>query len=530
MSAGYVVEPVSESSVQGFCYIFKGNARSRGVWNKTTNKVRTEHDGHNINHFKDHLNGVEGTGAVPIMDDENCVFAVLDLDNHKRKVDLDILEINRIIAAHKLPLIPCRSKSGGVHCYMFFSEPVPAIRIRMAIGVWQKLFEMPVSDGIDLFPKQDHLEKTEDGGRAYGNWINLPYFDATDTNRYAVDKAGLKLGLDEFIAYVLASRITAEKLEDILAHDHVEAPPCVQRMIQGGVDLGSRNMALYNITVYMKKAFPESYAPMVLDLNQKIFARAIPIEEAKRTIKSAGRRDYRYKCQDEPCKSLCDSKVCVKRLYGITPEDRDEMNNAMDLPEFTGLIKYDTDPPRWSFKMGEKLLEGVNTEELFSFTMLRKAVASKLCVHIPNMSANRWDKILAEMFTTVTTVEVPKETSANGQAVTRLVEYLEKAVSRIMDGYDIEREHEKLSRGMPCVLIENGEQYGAFRMSDFVKHLKSTRSEDLKGANLYYALRDGLDIRDMVTEVKGKKVSVWGVKVSKLSKVAAAPHVFTPEF
>lgn len=518
---------MDKNLVYRFAALFDGNKRSYGVWDKNTGKMSTNKGDPGTPEFAAHLQGGVGLGVVPIRDDNTVIFSVVDIDNHGTDKDIELTTVVKACKDKNYPVLCCRSKSGGVHVYVFYSEPVPAHR---AIALTTAVASNIGYPSSEIFPKQDRLMDSPDGEKALGNWVNLCYFNGDKGNRKAVTTSGRAITLEEFIDAAESRRLSAADVDDILSAGHVEAPPCIQRMYNEGVPAGYRNQALYNITVYLRKAKPDTFVDDALDANNQIFDRPLPATEAKRTIKSASRRDYRYKCGEEPCKAYCDSRTCVTRLYGITPDEETDLRNGNNLPVFSGLTKYNTEPPRWGFSMDGKKIEGVDTEELFNFNALRKAVAAKLNLHIPNMPMRRWDSVLSSLFVDVMVVDVPKEASASGQAVARLSEYLAKADSRLVDGYDENKERAKLTRGMPCIQFFDGVKYGAFRMTDFVKHLKNTRSEDLKGANLYFALREHLAVETKRIRVSGKPMTVWAVPMDNLQRVEVSQIEFKPEF
>lgn len=525
---------ISKALLYKFAGLFSGNQRSHGVWDKATGKMRTEHSAAAVDDYKMHLTGEQGVGVVPIMDDGTSHFAVIDIDNHGQTEDTDIAAVAKAISDRGYPLIPCRSKSGGVHCYIFFSAPIPSHKARAVLAAMAPNVGHPHAE---IFPKQDRLMDDKDSGeKALGNWINLCYFDSDGGNRRAITSTGRVMTLDEFVEVAEAKKVSEVDVDNLLSSGHVEAPPCIQRFFNEGVPSGYRNQALYNIVIYLRRSRPDTFIDDAMDVNNQIFDRPLPAVEAKRTIKSASRRDYKYKCGEEPCKAYCDSRTCVTRLYGITPDEASDIRNADAMPEFTNLTKYDTDPPRWGFNMGDKRIEGVDTEELFNFNSLRKAVAAKLNVYIPAMSSRRWDALLSVMFQSTTTVDVPRDASAAGQAVERLCEYLSKADARLSEGYDEAKERDKLTRGMPCIQfmdLEGGNvKCGVFKMTDFVKHLKNTRSEDLKGANLYFALREqlGVDTKRIRVGPASKPTTIWYVPMANLNRMDAVPPDFKPEF
>ena len=62
-----------------------------------------------------HIDGGQGIGSIPIRSGDVCKFGALDIDVY----DLDHKTLNKKIQDLKLPLLHCRSKSGGAHLFLF---------------------------------------------------------------------------------------------------------------------------------------------------------------------------------------------------------------------------------------------------------------------------------------------------------------------------------------------------------------------------------------------------------------------------
>ena len=63
-----------------------------------------------------HIDGKQGVGAIPITQESTCRFGALDVDVY----DLDHKALQKKIQTLKLPLIHCRTKSGGATCTCSF--------------------------------------------------------------------------------------------------------------------------------------------------------------------------------------------------------------------------------------------------------------------------------------------------------------------------------------------------------------------------------------------------------------------------
>src|ERR1700761_8583551 len=77
-------------------------------------------------HWKAHLEGTEGLGIVPITDYQESKFMAIDLDvSMMENLKVTLTGVQEKINHFQLPMVLCRSKSGGCHLYVFFKEMVP---------------------------------------------------------------------------------------------------------------------------------------------------------------------------------------------------------------------------------------------------------------------------------------------------------------------------------------------------------------------------------------------------------------------
>ncbi len=74
--------------------------------------------------WEDHLSGKRLIGCTPILDNDRVMWGALDIDIYQNSNTIE--ELNKQIINNNLPFILFRSKSGGAHVYLFFSESVPA--------------------------------------------------------------------------------------------------------------------------------------------------------------------------------------------------------------------------------------------------------------------------------------------------------------------------------------------------------------------------------------------------------------------
>lgn len=510
---------MSHAEVERYAALFRGNDRSYGVWLPDTTKMMTEKSAVTLKEYEQHLKGERGLGVVPITDSGHSWFGVIDIDNHGDTKDIDLVAMVKKITEKSLPLVACRSKSGGIHVYVFCKEPVRSKVLRVALEKWASQIGYPKAE---IFPKQDYLDTEVDGEKRLGNWINLCYFNAKDSNRATVDAEGKILSLSKFLSKAESLKISTDDLTSVINTAHIGAPPCIQRLLSEGVPAGARNEAMYNITVYLKRAKPNTYLDDALDINNEVFDPPLPTVEAKRTIKSASRRDYKYRCGLDPIKSLCDSKTCVNREFGITKSEFDDMSAGAMLPTFSNIVKYKTDPVKWGIMVTatvnrgdgttetkKQLVDNIPTEVLYNFEHLKNRITEALTIGVPSITKRRWEGMLIPLIADARVVLIPEDASISGMIGGRLMEFLDKVN---LDVTDMAKEREKILRGMPCVIdIPDRGRSIAFRAMDFVKYLKSVKSEDVKGPNLWFALKNipNLELDHYKIKVKGKSVTVW---------------------
>ena len=153
--------------------------------------------------WEGHLSGQgDAIGIIPINEDNNCKWGCIDVDTYPLYLTKLIQDIRRM----KLPLVVCRSKSGGAHCFLFTTDWVPAKDMQETLQT--------VAAGLgygtsEIFPKQKSLNL--DRGDV-GNFLNMPYYDAEDGLRYGIKDDGQSATIEEFFALHETYAQTKEQL------------------------------------------------------------------------------------------------------------------------------------------------------------------------------------------------------------------------------------------------------------------------------------------------------------------------------
>ena len=187
----------NKMSIDKFKEIFKGLERAHGCTKINTpgeNGVKVKGQSFVVRQpvtddlWLKHLGGSQSLGIIPINDDNQCQWGCVDIDSY---AGFDHKKLINQIKQLNLPLVVCRSKSGGAHVFLFTTEPVSAERMR------DKLTEIKTAlgyGGSEVFPKQIKLKSQDDTG----NFLNLPYFNGDNTTRYAFLSNGEAANLSGF--------------------------------------------------------------------------------------------------------------------------------------------------------------------------------------------------------------------------------------------------------------------------------------------------------------------------------------------
>lgn len=268
-----------------------------------------------------HLAGTAGAGLNALLEDGTVWFATIDIDNYQ--TDLPALAIR--VADLGLPLIVFRSKSGGPHLYVFFKEPASMAAIRPKLANWAATLG---AKKFEIFPKQDALGE---GDTPPG--ISLPYFGGEGSSRYAIGPDGKSLGMAEALDLIDATAVTPEAFaawepRPIQGHDPelvallTGAPPCLQALIPAGFSQ-NRNTAMFDVARLLKAQSPDDLHTRLAYWNDRLCQPPLPAREITALAKQVGKRNYFYKCKEDPIRAVCDKLICKTRAHGI----------GKDLPE-----------------------------------------------------------------------------------------------------------------------------------------------------------------------------------------------------
>lgn len=429
---------VSNIDAERFTLLFKGknNTYVKNLLpkerNKTNTKIKTSISAIEGKVDKElllnHLEGNFGVGICPVNAEGKCFFGVIDIDYYGNRLN----RVLDIIKEYQLPLIPFRSKSGGLHIYLFLSKSTSAKKVRETLDLIIDYFSLGNlfgTDKVEVFPKQDKAE-------GFGSSVTLPYFNCENPINPMLNLDGEELDFTESLTYIQKHQTSLENVKECLDNlPYQDAPPCIQRILLSGsvgAEDSGRNNFLYSFSIYAKKKYGAGFEDYVKEVNNS-FESPLSENDVETVCTSVRDNEYVYKCKDIPCKAFCKKSECRKREFGL----------GRDKGHFTGidygqLYRYMTAEPYYIWKLRlvgqENFVDVIFKDEGY---LLDQKNFAKMCVRYLNqapmqVSNNDWYAILNSVLPNVQNVEVAKEsdTSVLSNLSNAFVRYLANKQAR----------------------------------------------------------------------------------------------------
>lgn len=476
--------------------------------------ARTLREPVTVDLWQQHLDGTRPLGVICIREDSTCSWGSIDYDVY----DGDVIRICAEVDRRGLPLVPCRSKSGGLHLFLFATEAVPADTMRAALS------NLAAQLGIgssEIFPKQTQV-LTDRGD--IGNWIVMPYYGGTFGGKLreqvGLRATGAELTAEEFCRACEGARQTPESVESLRSarvrarrsgnggghevDDFSDGPPCLQHLAESGFPEGGRNNALFMIGVYERKRGGD-WKDRLEDANRRLMHPPLQSEEVVQVVRGLSRKDYQYTCKTEPMCSHCDSSLCRTREYGV---------GQGDVPVITSITKLGSDPPIYFADVCDVRMR-LDIDELFNYQLFRKACLVQGNFVLQPMKERDWTIILSDAISKLQVEAAPPDSTESGAFIEMLEEFCtnRSAGSRVED----------LLRGVPW--HDEDEGHYLFRLKDVTRFVSREGAyRDLKRAQISRLLREaGAEPKHV--KIKGRSVCVWTIPDAFLE---APPEIPTP--
>jgi hypothetical protein len=462
--------------------------------------------------IRGHLEGKMPIGIVPINALNMCVWGSIDIDDY----DVEPLDVISKIEGLKLPLLPCRSKSGGLHLYIFMSAPAPALDVQAALR------DIAAAIGFgksEIFPKQTqiHVDKGDNG-----SWIILPYYGDDYGGKikmqYGLKKTGAEMTLSEFVTAAERMRVKPEDLSLVRVKKpkrdrpaFSDGPPCLQHLADIGVAQGGQNNTAFQMAVYFKRAYPEDWQARLEDANHKFMRPPLPSDDLASVINSVSKKDYEYKCKDQPMVNHCDSVVCRGRKFGV--------GAGGVYPEIRGLAKLNTEPAVWFVDVEDSRLV-MSTEELQNYIKFHRLCMEYAHKCFKMIRPDLWLLIVSEAMVDMEIMEAPPDVGVDGH----FLELVEGFLTNSRKG----EKPEDMFSGRPWEdvdCIKDVEQRHYFGLSDLQKHLEREGMKNMQRTGITERIKK-LGGGTAFFNIKRTGKNVWYIPSSRLQRT---PEIDPPE-
>jgi hypothetical protein len=447
---------------------------------KVEGKARTVDKEIKPEDYQSHVEGGVGIGVIPLLEDNNVNFAAIDIDVYKvedqKKAKLTHSDI--ALALMETPLIVTKSKSGGIHVWLFSKDGVSA---RLATDYLNAQAASLGVAGTEVFPKQTERHSDED----IGNWINLPYFGDTRKAVIPVKSGSVveyiepDLGVFLDIAEGASTLVTDDFL---IEHTTLpptqrdgeegtklwfDGPPCLQTLIVGHPEKvttiqkkfdrgditqdqydkqmgytqaqlgeGSRNRAFFNVGIYLRRRMNEHDPDVVLDGTGKKDLENALVEshgewmrltghqgiprELGTLAKQASKGKWGYKCTEEPLKGFCNRRLCLKRKFGVGTGVSDASF------AITGLTIVDTEDKQYYMNVGDTRIHVPDVGSLLNQGEFGKIVTNATNRIWTTMQDAKYKQMMDALLQDADVVEGPPDSDRRAVLLNALHEFVHK--------------------------------------------------------------------------------------------------------
>ena len=407
-----------------------------GVKLKTKSFVKREYV--TSDHYKNHLHGVEPSlGIIPINEEDMCKWGCIDIDSY---AGFDHQKLIRKIKTLKLPLVVCRSKSGGAHVFLFSENFVEAKTMRDKLNQIRAVLGF---GSAEVFPKQIELKSEEDTG----NFLNLPYFNHEVSTRYAFKDDGSAASIEEF--YGIYNNVKQLDVSSIKVQrpdsEFSDGPPCIETLAAEKISEGGRNAALFHFGVYAKKKWPNNWKEKISWFHENYIVGDLDQREIDIIKNQHEKKDWGWKCNDVPMCNVCDKQLCKTRQFGI--------GNSVMFPELSDLQERQLEEPYYYLNIDGKRLKLPSAKYLRQQPLFEEACIAGIGIFPPTMKIKDWKILVNQLLGTREIIPPPKGTSKKDQLQNHLEEFCTNRTSTTVEKDDIKK---------GAVFTDDGKHYFLF--------------------------------------------------------------------
>jgi hypothetical protein len=347
-----------------------------------------------------------------------------------------------------------------------------------------------------------------------GNWLNMPYFGAEGTTRYAL-REGEKLTAEEFLEYAQYKQRSPDQLDAVTLKVDEEfkgAPPCLVQICKAGIASGERNDALFNLAVLAKMKYPDKWEEKLEEYNRTYINPPLKRSEVSGIIGSVSKKDgYFYKCSQAPIVNACDKHLCKSREFGIGNDSQKSKNIGVDISHMLRIL---SDPPRFVLTINGKRVNFDCLADIQTFSIFKIRCGEAVSI-VPRKlpKASMWDDVVNDLMRRQDYERVPKDSGVSGEVLGLLEDFCNELSGENSDC---------MTLGRPW-LNERKECY-QFKSKSFKAYLRASGCRVVEKSNLLWSILRTAKCTESRATVNKKTFPVWEVPTAELT-LRGAPDV-----
>jgi hypothetical protein len=287
--------------------------------------------------WQQHLEGKLRLGLKPEKDGK-CLWGCIDVDPNNYK-DYSEKKYVKIIKKYNLPFVPVKSKSGGLHIFIFFNNFADVDKVIFKLSQINEQYFL----AQEVFP--------------CNKAVNMPYHNMNASMEFAFDDNNTPIMVGRFVELAEQKKIDPKDFYNFKVQEYSAEsewshyPPCVQKLIQEGWSGSNRNNYLFNVLVLEMKKNNALTVQQIEDIaqnrNQQIFNKPLDRQEVSSLAKSVHKQGYEFQCPPKhpEYQPICNKDLCKTRRLGIgeaIPEIIDAFENITYIQD-TKNIWYEFD-------------------------------------------------------------------------------------------------------------------------------------------------------------------------------------------
>ncbi len=258
---------------------------------------------------------------------------------------------------------------------------------------------------------------------------------------------------------------------------------------------------MFNLGVYLHLADPEGDARGRLEgLNRAHFTPPVSSTEVALAARSSAKKQYNYRCKQQPLAGACDRTTCLRRRFGVTRGRSDAGGGfgayGTEL-RYGQLIKIAIMPPVWAWWINDARVE-LSTEALLNQRLLNARVLEEVSVLPKPLRPASYSDVLSRAVVESQLIVAPPDAKAEGQMWVLLRRFCTgRAVGRSLDEIILGR-----------TWTDGGRTF--FQASDFLAFLARERFATCGEGRLYaWLISRGVEHHAAV--IKGRGVDFWSI-------------------